>query len=86
MVCLANAMAAKLASGIVAGGYALEAETATNQVFPILPDAAISALKQHFAFYVWRKSDNDHSVIRLVTSWATEEHQVDAFLARLGQF
>jgi threonine aldolase len=81
----ANAMAAKLASGIVSGGYALEAETATNQVFAMLPDSVISALKQRFAFYVWRKSDNDRSVIRLVTSWATQEHQVDAFLARLAQ-
>jgi threonine aldolase len=50
-----------------------------------LPDAVISALKQNFAFYVWRKADNDHSVIRLVTSWATEEHRVDAFLAQLAQ-
>lgn len=81
----ANVMAAKLAAGIVASGYALEAETATNQVFPILPDSVISALKQHFAFYVWRKSNDDHSVIRLVTSWATQEHQVDAFLTRLSQ-
>ncbi|RKF38211.1 low specificity L-threonine aldolase [Paraburkholderia fungorum] len=81
----ANAMAAKLAAGIVSCGYALEAETATNQVFPILPDSVISALKQHFAFYVWRKSNDDHSVIRLVTSWATQEHQVDAFLTRLAQ-
>jgi threonine aldolase len=78
-------MAAKLASGIVSGGYSLEAETATNQVFAILPDSVISALTRHFAFYVWRKSDNDHSVIRLVTSWATQEHQIDAFLARLAQ-
>jgi threonine aldolase len=81
----ANAMAAKLASGIVSNGYTLEAETATNQVFPILPDSVIAALRQHFAFYVWRKADNDRSVIRLVTSWATEEHQVDAFLAQLAQ-
>ncbi|MFM0155164.1 aminotransferase class I/II-fold pyridoxal phosphate-dependent enzyme [Paraburkholderia sediminicola] len=81
----ANAVAAKLASGIVSSGYVLEAETATNQVFPVLPDSVISALKQDFAFYVWRKADNDHSVIRLVTSWATEEHQIDAFLARLAQ-
>jgi threonine aldolase len=81
----ANAMAAKLASGIESSGYALDAETATNQVFPILPDSVISALQQHFAFYVWGKSDSDHSVIRLVTSWATPEHQVDAFVARLAQ-
>ena len=30
------------------------------------------------------KSDDAHSVIRLVTSWATEERQVDAFLERLA--
>lgn len=81
----ANAMAAKLAAGIVQLGYALEAETATNQVFPILPDSIISVLKEHFAFYVWGKSDNNRSAIRLVTSWATDEQQVDAFLARLAQ-
>lgn len=80
-----NAMAAKLASGIEANGYTLEAATATNQVFAILPDSVIIALKQHFAFYVWGKSSNDHSVIRLVASWTTQEHQVDAFLARLTQ-
>lgn len=81
----ANAMAAKLAAGIVARGYVLDAETATNQVFPILPNSVISALKAYFAFYVWAKSDNDRSVIRLVTSWATDERQIDAFLARLDQ-
>lgn len=81
----ANAMAAKLAAGIVGHGYALDADTATNQVFPILPDVTISALLGYFSFYVWSKSDDGRSVIRLVTSWATDEHQVDAFLARLPQ-
>ena len=81
----ANAMAAKLAAGIVARGYTLDSETATNQVFPVLPDSVICALQRSFSFYVWSKADNDRSVIRLVTSWATDENQVDAFLARLPQ-
>jgi threonine aldolase len=81
----ANAMAAKLAAGIVARGYTLDSETATNQVFPVLPDSVICALQEHFSFYVWSKADNDRSVIRLVTSWATDENQVDAFLAQLPQ-
>lgn len=80
----ANAMAARLAAGIAARGHALAARTETNQVFPILPNAAIAALQPEFAFYVWGKSDDTRSVIRLVTSWATEERQVDAFLARLA--
>lgn len=79
----ANAMAAKLAAGITSAGYKLAAQTATNQVFPILPNSVIAALEA-FAFYVWAKSDDEHSVIRLVTSWATEEGRVDAFLSRLA--
>ena len=79
----ANAMAAKLALGITARGYTLSSETETNQLFPILPNSVISELQKQFAFYVWEKSGDEHSVIRLVTSWATEERQVDAFLAAL---
>lgn len=80
----ANAMAAKLAAGILTAGYQLSAETETNQLFPILPNRVIAALQAHFAFYVWSKFDDDHSVIRLVTSWATEEQQVNAFLEHLA--
>ena len=80
----ANAMAAKLAAGIASHGHALAAQTQTNQVFPVLPNTVIAALQKDFAFYVWSKSDDANSVIRLVTSWATEERQVDAFLAGLA--
>ena len=79
----ANAMAAKLAAGIASHGYGIAAQTETNQVFPILPNAVVAALQKDFAFYVWAPADDDHSVIRLVTSWATPEDQVDAFLSRL---
>lgn len=79
----ANAMAAKLAAGLVARGHALQAQTLTNQVFAILPDDVIAALKEEFAFYVWGAAHPEHSVIRLVTSWATQERQVDHFLSRL---
>ncbi|UVH56372.1 aminotransferase class I/II-fold pyridoxal phosphate-dependent enzyme [Variovorax paradoxus] len=80
----ANAMAAKLASGITLAGHALAADTETNQVFPILPDPVIAALQKDFAFYVWGRANDGHSVIRLVTSWATDESQVDLFLSRLA--
>ena len=79
----ANAMAAKLAEGIAAAGHELAARTQTNQVFPILPNSQIARLKDEFGFYVWSASGDAASVIRLVTSWATEERHVDAFLARL---
>jgi threonine aldolase len=53
-------------------------------VFPILPNSVVAALQKAFAFYMWGKSADEHSVIRLVTSWATAEGQVGAFLSRLA--
>ena len=81
----ANAMAAQLAAGIVAHGHALSARVETNQIFPILPDALIARLQERFSFYVWGPAaEPQHSVVRLVTSWATDEGQVAGFLERLG--
>ncbi len=75
-----NAMANKLSSAIVDCGYSLAAKTDSNQVFPILPNTLIEKLQQSFDFYLWEKVDNQHSTIRLVTSWATDEVQVDSFI------
>ena len=81
----ANAMARKLSAAIVADGHALSAETESNQIFPILPNTIIEALKKSFDFYLWEQVDDQRSIIRLVTSWATDEQQVDAFIQTMGQ-
>jgi threonine aldolase len=81
-----TAMAKKLATGIAKAGYALAADTETNQVFPILPNALIESLNKSFAFYVWEKRGQHSSVIRLVTSWATEEAQVDRLVEAINAF
>ena len=69
----ANKMAQLLSSGVAEAGFSLSAETETNQVFAILPNALISKLQNKFQFYIWEKVSCDHSVVRLVTSWATSE-------------
>ncbi len=81
----ANALAQLLSQGVVDAGHSLAATTQTNQVFPILPNKLIDALKQDFDFYIWEKFDDQHSVTRLVTSWATEEEQVKVFLNRVQE-
>jgi threonine aldolase len=80
----ANAMAAQLSEGITGQGYSLAASTDSNQVFPLLPDAVIAHLAEEFLFHPWLQRDENQSVIRLVTSWATEAQQVDAFLSRMA--
>ncbi|NTI03122.1 aminotransferase class I/II-fold pyridoxal phosphate-dependent enzyme [Agrobacterium rhizogenes] len=82
----ANDMAQRLSAKISSAGYCFAAETETNQLFPILPNVLIEKLKDHFDFYIWEPHDGSSSVIRLVTSWATQEEQVDAFAAKLEEF
>ncbi|KAH6967969.1 threonine aldolase [Ilyonectria sp. MPI-CAGE-AT-0026] len=79
----ANEMAQLLSSGLAEAGHKLEAETETNQVFAILPNALIAKLQNEFQFYVWEKVPDDMAVVRLVTSWATSKEQVAAFIKKL---
>lgn len=79
----ANQMAVKLAVAIRAKGYSFLTDPVSNQIFPILPDILINKLSRSFDFYRWKKVDEDHSAIRLVTSWATEEEAVDAFIKQI---
>ena len=79
----ANGMAQKISKAILDNGYTLASETETNQIFPILPNPLIKKLETQFKFYIWEPAENQTSVLRLVTSWATDETQVDAFIAEL---
>src|SRR5215831_14025970 len=81
----ANTLAEKLAAGIKDCGYQLVVEAPTNQVFPIFPNTLIERLQQDYGFHFWEKFDAESSVVRLVTSWATEEKDVSEFLQTLRQ-
>lgn len=75
----ANQMATQLKVGIEAAGYGFLTESTTNQIFPIFPNDIIQSLKKDYDFSVWESVDEEHTAIRLVTSWATKKEMVDAF-------
>lgn len=52
----------------------------TNQLFLILENSYIQRLEKEFTFSIQFKVDEKHSVIRLVTSWATTKEGVDALV------
>jgi threonine aldolase len=81
----ANGLAEKLATGIKQCGYQLVVDAPTNQVFPIFPNALVERLQQEYGFHFWEKYDAQRSVVRLVTSWATEESDVREFLDTLKE-
>ncbi|GGL60761.1 threonine aldolase family protein [Sporolactobacillus putidus] len=76
----ANKMADRLREGLSEANFGFLADSPSNQIFPILPDILISSLQNNYSFHVWEKVDSDHSAIRLVTSWATKEEAISAFL------
>src|SRR5215471_5002572 len=82
----ANGLARQLAAGIIECGYKVFVEAPTNQVFPIFPERVIERLQQDYGFHVWEKFDAQSSVVRLVTSWATEENAVSEFLTTLKAY
>ncbi|QDR79472.1 threonine aldolase family protein [Sporomusa termitida] len=79
----ANTMASVLKNGISTAGYTFLTPSSTNQLFPVLPNWLIKRLQEKYVFYVWENVDAEHSAIRLVTSWATREEIVLAFLKDL---
>lgn len=83
MAAHANRMAATLKKALTDKGYPFAYDSCTNQLFPILPDPVIERLKNDFTFNMDRRIDSSHSCIRLVTSWATTEEGVQAFIEAL---
>lgn len=75
----ANCTAAKISSCLVNMGFKLQADTETNQVFPVLPLALVKELQKDFNFYVWEQLSDGSVVVRIVTSWATELSEVKRF-------
>jgi threonine aldolase len=81
----ANTLAQQLAAGITKCGYELFVDAPTNQVFPVFPNTLINRLQKDYGFHFWEKFDEQSSIVRLVTSWATEESDITGFLSDLQQ-
>jgi threonine aldolase len=89
----ANAMADRLAAGLAAAGRAPVWPAEANLVFVLLPKAVEARLKAAGARYYVRRTESlpdgaqiapDQALIRLVTSFATRESEVDQLVALVG--
>ncbi|WP_294549456.1 aminotransferase class I/II-fold pyridoxal phosphate-dependent enzyme [uncultured Pseudoflavonifractor sp.] len=76
-------MAQTLQSGLEAMGLSMMSRSASNMVFPVVPDRLLPVLDKLCAYEVWTRQDENHTVIRLVTSFATQAADVEGFLADL---
>ena len=79
----ANSQALAIAEAIERLGYSFLVPPSSNQLFPVLPKKVIKSLSEKYLFHVWEQADEQHDVIRLVTSWATPAEACTQFIGDL---
>ena len=68
---------------LLAKGYSCYMYSPTNQQFFILPDKQIAELSDRFLFSDWGRYDEESSVVRICTSWATKDEAVAELIEAL---
>lgn len=73
-------MADKLRTAFIDKGYQIYIETETNQIFVVLDNEKMTKLKEDVSFGYWEKYDENHTVVRFATSWATTQQDVQKLI------
>lgn len=73
-------MAEYMKEGLRKKGVPFYLDSPTNQQFVILENSRMEELQKEVAFSFWEKADENHTVIRLATSWATTKENIDRLL------
>jgi threonine aldolase len=76
-------MAELLKEGLRGKGYPFFLESPTNQQFVILENNRMKELEKQVKFSFWEKADENHTVVRFATSWATKREDLQALLELL---
>ena len=76
-------LAEKLKKALKEKNYRFFIDSPTNQIFVILENGFMEKLSQQVRFSFWQRFDENHTVIRFATSWATREEDVDALIKLL---
>lgn len=76
-------LAIKIKEAAIDKGYKLLYNSFTNQQFIILPNDKLQELSKEFVFFKWKKIDENNTVIRICTSWATTEENVDKLIEKM---
>ena len=77
--------AMRIKSALQAKGIAFLIDSPTNQQFPIFNKEQLAALSDDFLFSVWQQVDEEHTAVRICTSWATKRENVDRLIAAIGR-
>ena len=76
-------LALRIKESAIEKGYKMFFNSFTNQQFIIIPNNKLKELEKEFTFFKWQKYDKDNTVIRICTSWATNEENVNKLIEKL---
>lgn len=73
----ALALAQELKTILTEKGYRFYYQSPTNQQFIIVANDQLETLAKKLAYSYWEAYDEDHTIIRLATSWSTTQEDID---------
>lgn len=76
-------LAIKIAKCFDAVEIPLHIDSKTNQQFPILTQRQLTYFQEDFTFEIWEKLDEDRTVVRVCTSWATNRKDVQMLIDKI---
>lgn len=72
--------AMRIKAALQAKGIGFLIDSPTNQQFPIFTDTQIATLSEHFMLSLWQRIDEEHTAMRICTSWATKHESTDELI------
>lgn len=78
-------MAGILKQGLKERGFTFYIDSPTNQQFVVLTDEQAERLKTRVSYGFWEKPDEEHTVVRFATSWATREEDIEQLMKILEE-
>ena len=77
------AAAERIRAALAEKGYRFAFPSPTNQIFILLTREQAADLSQKVDLGFWEKPDEDHVIMRIATSWATSDDDVERLIACL---
>lgn len=82
----ADDMAKRIADTFEECGFSLFTKSYTNQQFIILDDESLKKFEELYEFAIWMRLDNNHSIVRVCTSWSTSEQMTSSLIDDIKRF
>lgn len=79
----ANDMSDIIREGIKKAGYKFAVDSPTNQTFVEIPNKVLDEISKKYIYTPWDVVDENTTMIRIITSWATPKEKAEEFVKDL---